>query len=281
MRGNEPFLIESALLTHGLRSLTNEQIVSEWCFIDRNIAWVDGGKIVCGDMREFLVFRDRCAELSRIDCDTLDAALQQRRSGALTASGTMAVCAQWSIPLAVTCGMGGIGDIRGEELCPDLPAVSSLPVALVSTAPKDMLDVPATIAWLRERDVLVLGARERYCTGYIFHSTEVALSGTVQGLTEQHELLPLVGRVGLLILNPIPEQGRIRDLEILWSSILVGKAAESRGEYYHPAVNEEIDRRTNGYSSRLQLHSLLDNVRLAQTISNSVDWGLQLQRFSI
>ena len=56
-------------------------------------------------------------------------------SGALTASGTMAVCRERHIPLAVTCGMGGIGDIKGEELCPDLPALRDIPVALISTSP--------------------------------------------------------------------------------------------------------------------------------------------------
>lgn len=51
----------------------------------------------------------------------------EKQSGALTASGTMAVCVKMGIPVAITCGMGGIGDIKGEELCPDLPALQQIP----------------------------------------------------------------------------------------------------------------------------------------------------------
>ena len=60
----------------------------------------------------------------------------------------MAVCKKLGIPAAVTCGMGGIGEIKGEELCPDLPALAEIPIILISTGPKDMLERKATVSWL-------------------------------------------------------------------------------------------------------------------------------------
>ena len=126
-------LIETALLTHGLRSIANEELAQSWHCPDAILAWVDGGELKLGPIGEYLPFRERSEELIRIDCDHLEEALQTGASGALTASGTLAVCRRLDIPMAITCGMGGIGDLRGEELCPDLPALMNIPVALIST----------------------------------------------------------------------------------------------------------------------------------------------------
>ena len=71
-----------------------------------------------------------------------------------------------------------------------------------------------------------------------------------------------------MILNPIPERKRVQDRSILADAIKAGKQAEAEGRYYHPAANGEIDRRTGGYSSRIQLESLQRNILLAQSITD-------------
>ncbi len=164
------FLVESALFTHGLVSLSNKTLLDSWPEELDNIVWVDAGKVIVGSMEEYLSFRDRAAQLCRISCDTLELSLASGISGALTASGTMAVCQRMGLSLAVTCGMGGIGDIRGEALCPDLPALRDIPVALLSTSPKDMLDIPATICWLDGRGRA--GAGGRYIPVYRLYLRE-------------------------------------------------------------------------------------------------------------
>lgn len=249
-------LVETALLTHGLKSVTNEAIRCIWTDKTENIVWISEGKIVIGSIDQYLDFRTETDKLIRIDCGTLEHALEEGLSGALTASGTMAVCRKYGIPLAVTCGMGGIGDIRGEELCPDLPALIEIPVALISAGPKDMLDRQSTIAWLMEHGVTVLGTGRDYCTGYIFTGEKVRL----QGVYEKGCRAPL------LIINEIPESRRISDREILKDAVREGKRAEQAGKYYHPAVNGRIDELTDGYSSEIQLRALLSNAQLAKTI---------------
>ena len=109
------YLVESALLTHGLKSVSNETIKKEWQDPGKKITWIDHGEIRIGDIDEFLEFRSRASAYPRIDCDLLEKALAEKQSGALTASGTMAVCVKMGIPVAITCGMGGIGDIKGAD----------------------------------------------------------------------------------------------------------------------------------------------------------------------
>lgn len=252
------YLIETALLTHGLKSVTNEEIREMWTDNGENIAWVSEGQIVTGNMDWYLEFRKEAESLIRIDCEILEKCLEERKSGALTASGTMAVCRKLGIPLAVTCGMGGIGEIKGEELCPDLPALCNIPVALISTGPKDMLKRRETIEWLTEHGVTVLGTARDYCTGYIFSGEAVKLQGVYRSGV----------KAPLLIIHEIPEEKRVWNEDILKTAVLAGKKAEQEGRYYHPAVNGKIDELTEGYSSRIQLESLLANARFAERIQN-------------
>ena len=171
MEANHHFLVETCLLTHGLRSVTDEMLLEHWPKDLNCIVWIDQGKIQIGSMEDYIPFRRRADEVVRISCKTFDNAIKHGVSGALTASGTMRVCQELGIPLAVTCGMGGLCNIRGEELCPDLPALEQIPVTLISAGPKDMLDVGGTISWLQERGVQVLGTDSDRYTGYIFRST--------------------------------------------------------------------------------------------------------------
>ena len=256
------FLVETALLTHGLVSVSNDIMLDTWPEHADQLVWVDKGQIITGGMKQFIPFRDRAESLCRIDCFHLEEALQQGISGALTASGTMAVCAHEGIRYAVSCGIGGIGDIRGEELCPDLPALRDIPVALIATSPKDMLDIPATISWLTDHGVTVLGAGRSHCTGYLLLSTDVPLTGILSAT------VPLPER-RLLILNQIPEEKRLEDLSFLQIAILEGKQAEANGGYYHPAANAAFDRLSNGCSSRIQYEALLANVSLAEELTEN------------
>ena len=257
------YLVETCLLTHGLKSITNEQIRKVWTETEENIAWVSEGEIKIGGMEEYLEFRNRAASVIRIDCFTLEKAIEEKLSGALTASGTMAVCKKYGIPLAVTCGMGGIGDIKEERLCPDLPALADLPVTLISTGPKDMLARKETIQWLTDNGVRVIGSDREFCTGYVFVGEKVELQGMLEkGVTDI--------QAPLLIIKEIPEEKRVEDRSILAEAVEEGKRAEKEGRYFHPAVNGRIDDLTKGYASFIQLESLLANAKLAKELTKDL-----------
>ncbi len=252
-------------MTHGLRSVSDGELEGIRQEDLDCIAWVENGQVHIGPAREYIPFRGRTRRLGygRIDRDGLEEALKSGDSGALTASGTMAVCAGLGIPLAVTCGMGGICNIKGEELYPDLPALRDLPVTLISTAPKDMLDIAATIKLLVDNGVDVVGADSDRCTGYIFNSTDVPLMGRLGRMKKKP------GR--LLILNGIPSGERIQDSAMIGLGVLAGKRAEAAGEIYHPAENAEFDRLTAGRSSLIQLHSIIANAALAAKLTDRTE----------
>ena len=250
-------LIETALLTHGLSSLSNEYIKKQWPFKEANLAYLENGTVKTGTIEDYLKLREHPERMARIDCTSLESAKSQGLSGAFTASATMAVCRELDIPMAVTAGMGGIGDVEGEELCSDLPALETIPIILISTCPKDMLDRAATFSWLRKHGVSVKGINTSSCTGYVFKGSPLPL--------ESFDLsLPVAAP--LLLINEIPVSDRITDREILTKAIQAGHQAAAEGRAYHPAANRRIDELTNGYSSIIQLASLIENARAAKKL---------------
>lgn len=259
MIGNKPpFLIETALLTHGLHSVDEQLLREKWSPDTGCLTWVEKGRIRLGDIEEYIPFRKHSAELIRIDCFNLEKALAEGRSGALTASGTMSVCAELGISVAVTCGMGGIGDIRNELISPDLPALNDLPAALIATSPKDMLDIPATISWLLNKGVRIYGRYTSSCTGFMFRHDPISITGIYDGELPYKKIL---------LLNEIPIEKRLLDTGILPKAVAAGKEAEAQGQYYHPAANNMIDLLSKGKSSFLQLDSLIANAKWAQILS--------------
>ena len=51
-------LVETALLTHGLRSVTNRELESSWHCPEATLAWVDRGELKLGTIGEYLPFRE-------------------------------------------------------------------------------------------------------------------------------------------------------------------------------------------------------------------------------
>ncbi len=254
------FLVETALLGQGLISISNAQIMAKWPE-DALVAWMQNGEIIIRSIEKFLVWREKSANWQRVDGLTLQTGMNAGFNAFLTASATMVVAWQSGYPIVVTAGMGGIGDIIGERLCYDLPALAKTEITLVATSPKDMLDIPTTIDWLHNNGVLTYGVGTEFCDGYVFsgHKTKLRQSLLKDGgysLRPGHNLL----------LNPIPHEKRLTSPDFLKAAIQAGKLAEENGQPYHPAANRRLDELSQGWSSQIQFDSLLANIAVARNI---------------
>ncbi|MEL7566776.1 MAG: pseudouridine-5'-phosphate glycosidase [Dehalobacterium sp.] len=250
-----PLLAETALLTHGLTTISNEKLLEQFPRKFSWLVWVDQGKITMGNIDAYLSFRDKAEDLKRIDYHMLEKACKNELSGALTASGTMAVAEKCDVPLVVTAGMGGIDTFETSRISNDLTALVSLPVSLIATSPKDMLNLSATINWLKNHGIKVLGNGRDVCDGFIFSGETVKLSGNYAGT------IPAKG--GLLVLNCIAPDRRFTDKKILAQAITKGEEARGAGYLFHPAVNKALDELTAGRSGEMQFQSFVDNIYLA------------------
>lgn len=249
------FLVETALLTHGMDSISNESLLGAWPFNDGNIAWLEAGEIIIGNIHEFVSFRQRAADVLRIDGAGLKKACADGKSGALTASGTMMVAKDYNIEVVVTAGMGGIGNIDGEKFCYDLTALKELPITLISTGPKDVVDAKATFQWLRDNQVVVNGYETAVYNGFVFTQPDLPI-----------EMFQDWNQKPKLLLNPIAVEKRFKDKAIFDEGLKVAKAKQKEGYYFYPALNTALDALTKSRSTWLQLEALIENIKVAENL---------------
>ena len=250
--GDKPhFLIETALLTHGLFSISIDEISELWGGAAWPLVFLDEGKLRVEYLDAYLPYREKLSNYPRLDCDALREQRFVKSSGSLTASATMAVCHEMGFSVAVTAGMGGIGDIEKEGVSADLFALSRYPVLLIDTAPKDMLDYEATFDWIRKHNIKVHGTNRDICDGFMFVREQERLSGKMVRSANKG-----------LLLHDIPTDQRFTNPEGIKLAIQAGKDAEREGKEYHPAANRKFDEMTVGESSHMQLRALIANANL-------------------
>ncbi|MBQ4361386.1 MAG: pseudouridine-5'-phosphate glycosidase [Lachnospiraceae bacterium] len=285
------YLIESALLVHGIKNLDEQTILHYWDSADGQIVWMEAGEIVTGGIDRLLDFRGRMRANGQIprraNHFNIDKYAEIGADCVMTASGAMSVCAREGIPAAVTAGIGGFFPEILEEAegilwtrgdgPPDVATLTGLNVVLVASGPKDMLDCPGTIRFLDEHGVHTYGASRNVYTGYLFVGEETCLSplageGSAPGADCDSVRMKALsdaarGRdASVLVINEIAEGKRMSDRRILDEAVEFALEEEKKGGYYHPAVNAKIEELTGGYSARLQLAALAANARLAQKL---------------
>lgn len=254
------FIVETALLGQGLVSVKSDQIKNLWPDY-APLTWLQKGRVVLGSIEEFLHYKDQTLSWQRLDGLTLYDGMKSGVDGFLTASATIAVARDWGCPVVVSAGLGGIGDIIEEQFCYDLPALAETEITLVATSPKDMLDIPGTLRWLHQNGVKTFGIGTEYCDGYVFTGQKTQLTQVLN-----HDELGSIVHGHNLILNPIPHEKRLQNYDYLRQAIAAGKLAEQNGEPYHPAANRRLDELSQGWSSLIQLESLIANIAVARNI---------------
>jgi len=254
------YLVETALLGHGLNSIEDSLILSLWPK-DANLVWIQEGKITIGNIDEFLFVKNEKNNWERLNGKEVSENKFQGKNAFLTASGTMEVAKLNNCQMVVTAGLGGIGDIKGQKMSYDLIALSNMEITLIATSPKDMLDIQGTINWLNENKVNIYGFNTNICDGYIFVLKPIEIG---QKIIENN--FEKISKGSNLVLNPISREKRFKNIEVLKNAICAGKDAEKNGEYYHPAVNAYIDIESKGLSSIIQLESLISNIEIAKKL---------------
>ena len=251
------YLAESALLTHGLRSISEEELIRMWPQDSASIAWMEDGRLRVGGIEDFCRFRKKAQDFDRVNFQNYEYYASNGKSGALTASGTMKACEGLGIALAVTCGMGGLMEGQEPKECHDLQALANSPVSLLAVSPKDMFDLGRTIKAMEEAGITILGYHSDVCDGYLFEGEKVKISGCWR------EEAP---SKNTLFLRSIQTEERIADKEILSQAFQYGQEQKIQGRAFHPAVNAKIDELTEGYSSRIQLRALIENIAWAEEL---------------
>lgn len=250
------YLVETALLSHGLNSISNQYLLD--VFPKKAIlVWIEYGEIMFGNIEKYLNFREKSSEYKRANKSQLSLAFKNKESKALTASAVMSIADELDIPIVITAGMGGIDNNISEDLI-ELCKFSGV---LISSSPKDIVNVEETINWLIDKNVSIEGKGSDITNGFMFRTKTIKINGIFNGYIRGPKLL----------LNGINEKYRFNDLNIIKKQIEAGNKGKLEGKMYHPVANEYLDTVTNGLSSKLQLHALIENIKWAEDILEKLD----------
>lgn len=171
------------------------------------------GRPVAGVDDETLVRLSATDGLAKANLANLAAILATRRTAATTVATTAWIAHRAGIRVMATGGIGGVHRTVGEEpshdVSSDLTALASIPVTVVSSGPKTLLDLPATRERLETAGVTVVGWRTDRMPGFWVADSGLPVDVRCDSATQVADIVGARDRHGLpaavLVCVPVPE----------------------------------------------------------------------------
>ncbi len=155
--------LESTVITHGLPKPKNletarlmENAVRAESAVPATICFLKGD-IHAGlsdEELEKLANSDSAIKISRRD---IAGAIIKHLDGGTTVSGTMTIANLAGIKIFATGGIGGVHRGDHMDISADLPTLSKIPVIVVCSGAKSILDLPKTREYLETEGVPIIG----------------------------------------------------------------------------------------------------------------------------
>lgn len=281
-RGSPVVALESTLIAHGLPRPDNLELACEVEVLIRAEGAVPatigvvGGTAKVGLEDGELELMAGAEDIPKLSARDLPLAAAKGSHGATTVAATAHLAAHAGIELFATGGLGGVHREAREswDVSADLATLARTPVAAICSGVKSILDVPATLEYLETLSIPVAGFRTRRFPGFYLTDSGCALDWSVESGEEAARLIAAVSaldeRSGLVIANPIPEDGQLdptvhdrvlrEALEELGRQDISGKAVT-------PFLLDHFRERTEGESLRVNKQIIRSNARLAARIA--------------
>lgn len=171
---------------------------------------------------------------------------------ATTVSATALAAARADIRLFATGGIGGVH--RGHELdvSSDLMTVARVPVGVVCSGAKSILDLPRTLEALEALGVPVVGIGTDTLPGFYVRDTGLRLEHRVDDAAAAAALLRAhwsLGQAGVLLAHPIPGENALDPAEVervVAEALADAERKGVRGKPLTPFLLAALAERTGG-----------------------------------
>ncbi|KID31243.1 putative enzyme involved in pigment biosynthesis [Prauserella sp. Am3] len=283
--GRPVVALESTILSHGLPPGRNlrvgerlEDTVRAAGAVPATIAVLDGRALV-GLTRPQL---DRVcaadADLDKLSARDLGPALAGGTSGATTVASTSVLAHAAGIGVFATGGIGGVhlpapGETATWDVSADLGVLGRVPVLVVCSGMKSILDIPATLEVLETGSVPVLGYGVDEFPAFYLRSSGLPVPHRVDD-PEQVAAVVAAHRAlspsGVLLANPVPETAEMdRDLHdrLLAEGLEKVARAGTTGADVTPVLLEHFHTASNGVSLDANEELVVANAALAARVA--------------
>jgi pseudouridine-5'-phosphate glycosidase len=280
---NRPVVaLESTIFTHGLPRPLNvevaragEEIIRAAGAVPATIGVVHGQPVVglTTDEIQELGHDDDVAKASIRD---LAHAAVTRRNAGTTIAATALLAHAAGISVFATGGLGGVhhGASESFDESADMVALARIPVVLVSSGAKAILDIRATLERFETLSVPVVGYRTDRYPGFYVVDSGYPLTARVDSPADVATMALAQRQLGLrsaiLVANPIPSDEQLDPVEldmILEQAWSAADAGGIHGQAATPFLLDFIRVATQGRSLDANVALYTNNVRLAVQIA--------------
>jgi pseudouridine-5'-phosphate glycosidase len=274
--------LESTIISHGLPRPENlrvaaevEDIVRSRGAVPATIAIVDGVVRIglTEDLLEQVAMRDDIVKVSVRDIGTVVA---RGGSGATTVAATSHFASLVGIDVFATGGLGGVHRQARDswDESADLTTLSTVPITVVCSGVKSILDVGATLERLETLNVGILGyGTERFPGFYLTDSGHnVGWSASspdeVAAIMSARRALRIPS--ALVVAHPLPESAQldpdVHD-QVLEEGLRLATARNVTGKDVTPFLLDHFHRATHGASLLVNEQIIVRNAELAARIA--------------
>ena len=275
--------LESTLIAHGLPYPSNLELAREVEDLVRREGAVPatigvvGGVPKVGLEPEELELMASGKEVSKLSVRDIPIAVAKKSHGATTVAGTAHLAARVGIELFATGGIGGVHREAREswDVSADLFALSRVPVTVICSGVKSILDVPATLEYLETLGVPVVGFRTRRFPGFYLSDSGSTLDWALESEEEVARLIRSLRELGsegpgLVVANPIPREEQLDPKlhnQLLKEGLGELKRQGISGKSVTPFLLDHFQRESQGESLRVNEQIVRNNARLAARIA--------------
>jgi pseudouridine-5'-phosphate glycosidase len=279
--GRAVVALESTLLAHGLPAPDNhtvalelERLVRDAGAVPATVAVLDGvARIGLTDSELRRVCGGGLAKLSRRD---LGVAIGLGLDGATTVASTAVLADAVGIEVFATGGLGGVhrGARDSWDVSADLGVLAQVPIVVVCSGVKSILDVAATLEQLETLSVPVLGYGTDTFPGFYRRDSGCPAPWRVDGaaqvadIASAHRLLG--GTAGIVVANPVPAadelDGELHD-RVLAEGLALVRERGIRGRDVTPTLLEHFHSATARASLSCNIALVKSNAGLAARVA--------------
>lgn len=283
---NKPIVaLETTVITHGLPYPQNLQLAKEIEEQVREAGCIPAtigilnGQIVCGLTVEEINSLITQQTVSKASLRDIARLVFRQGWGGTTVAATMWIAHRIGIRVFSTGGIGGVHryteSLRHTDVSSDLQALAEIPMIVVCSGAKAILDLPATLEFLETRSVPIVGYQTDYFPA--FYSAGTAELGVSLRLDSPVEVVEfalthwnLGFRSAVLVAVPPPESDALPiDLMERYIQQAVRDAEEQgiRGAAVTPFLLQRINELSAGKSVRANISLLMNNARISAKIA--------------
>ena len=281
LKENKPVVaLESTVITHGLPKPNNletaqamEKAVRDEYATPATICILKG-EIHAGINNEELESIANSENAIKVSQRDIAGAVIKRLDGGTTVSGTMTIAYMAGIKIFATGGIGGVHRGNHMDISADLPTLSKIPVIVVCSGAKSILDLPGTREYLETEGIPVIGYQTDELPAFYSKTSGLKVDFRFDKPKEVAEFAKVHWGLGLksaiLVTVPPPSESSLPSdymEEMINLAISEARDRQITGAATTPFLLDRISKQTGQRSLKSNMDLLVNNAHVAGQIA--------------